>query len=103
MKLKELLLLTTEQKSNGFFIRGNRDCGEFKEYWDNERLWLHCFYLKGKKQGEYKSYYQNGQLCTHSFFLKDKKHGEGKEYWLNGQLMEHYLYLKGKCIKDYLE
>jgi len=42
MKLKELLL-TNEQKSKGFFIRGNKDCGEFKEYRNNGHLWVHYF------------------------------------------------------------
>jgi len=79
MKLKELLLLTSKQKENGFFIRGNNQCGEFKYYKENRQLWSQGSYLNGKK------------------------HGEFTYYWKSGQLIEYQLYKNGILIKDYLK
>jgi len=75
MKLKELLLLTSKQKYDGFFIRGNEYCGEWKEYYGTG-LYTHCFYLKGKRNGAYKRYYANGKLSRYYFYLHGKAHGE---------------------------
>jgi len=61
------------------------------------------FYLNNKKQGEYKYYWYNGQLCIHCFYLNGKVHGEYKGYNSNGQLSEHCFYLNGSLIKDCLQ
>jgi len=103
MKLKELLLLTDKQKTKGFFIRGNIQCGEFKDYWKNGNLWEYSFYLKGKLNGEYKEYYSNGKLYKHCFYLKGLYHSESKYYLANGNLIEHKLFENGILIKDYLK
>jgi len=103
MKLKELLLLTSKQKCDGFFIRGNTNCGEYKSYWENGQLSINTFYLKSKRNGEYKYYWTNGQLTGHYFYLNDELHGNYKFYQANGQLDVHQLYENGLLIKDYLE
>jgi len=103
MKLKELLLLTPEQKKKGFFLRGNNQCGEYKEYWGQGHLWSQGSYLNGLEHGEYKFYWENGQLRIHCFYGNDILNGEYKSYGDDGKLIGHKLYENGNVIKDYLK
>ena len=42
-------------------VNGKKE-GEYKQYWDNERLYNICNYIDGKINGEYKLYNENGQF-----------------------------------------
>jgi len=103
MKLKELLLLSKERKFNGFFVRGNQECGELIAYWPKGNLYEHCFYLKGRFYGEYKSFWYNGQKNIHCFYSKVNYEGVYKRFNRKGELIEHELYAYGKLVKDYLK
>ena len=78
-ELHKLLLVTDEERQNGIFLD----------------------YGNGKR--EYKTWYSNGQLCIHCFYENDKLHGEYKRWYDNGQLFIHCFYENGKMVKDYLD
>jgi len=46
--------------------------GEYKEYFSDGQLWVHCYFKDGKRHGEYKVYNPDGQLWVHCYF-KDGK------------------------------
>ena len=77
--------------------------GEYKCYYDNGQLWIHCNYKDGLKHGEYKCYYKNCQLWIHCNYKDDKKHGEYKEYYHNGKLNIHCYYKDGERHGEYRE
>jgi len=52
------------------------------------------------REGEYKEWYSNGKLGVHCFYKNKKKEGEYKKWWADGELWEHSLYKNGKKIRD---
>ena len=65
---------------------------EHKDYYENGKLWMHCFLKDDKRHGEYKDYYKNGQMWEHCFYKDDKRHGENKYWDEDGQLQKHRFY-----------
>jgi antitoxin component YwqK of YwqJK toxin-antitoxin module len=53
-------------------------------------------------EGEYKQWYDNGKIFLHCFYKNDKKDGEHRKWHYNGQIWVHLLYKDGKIKKDYL-
>jgi len=49
--------------------------GEFKWYYANGQLWLHCWYKDDEYHGEYKSYHKDGSLWEHTYFEDGKEKG----------------------------
>jgi len=49
--------------------------GEFKLYYDNGRLWEHCWYKDGKLHGEYKEYNEDGSLWIHTYYENGEEKG----------------------------
>jgi antitoxin component YwqK of YwqJK toxin-antitoxin module len=68
MTVLELLSLTPEQKEKGVFISGDKTQGEYKEWYSDGQLFMHCFYKNGKREGECKLWRSNGQLFMHCFY-----------------------------------
>jgi antitoxin component YwqK of YwqJK toxin-antitoxin module len=54
-------------------------------------------------QGEYKSWWTNGQLCVHCYLVDGNTHGELKWWYSDGQLREHCYYVDGKGVINFLE
>lgn len=77
---------------------------ETKVFRPNGQLEYHYFIDEtGKYQGEYKWYWGNGQLGVHCFYKNDLRHDELKWYDKGGQLEEHKLYENNILIKNLLD
>lgn len=69
--------------------------GEYKEWWSNGIMAMHCFYVDDMLHGEYKYWHTNGRIGAHYFFVDDEKQGEFKSWNLEGKLNEHCFYIGG--------
>ena len=69
--------------------------GEYKKWWDNGQLEVHCWFKDGYLDGEYKSWYKNGQLESHRWYKDGWHNGEYKSWYKNGQLESHGWYKDG--------
>jgi len=102
-QIKNLFINPQQTLYNGLWFSGHEGEGEYKEWYSNGELAIHCFYENGEREGEYKEWYENGQLDTHCFYKDDLREGEYKSWYYNGELWEHCFYKNGKIIKDYLK
>lgn len=68
--------------------------GEYKEWYENGNLSIHCFYKNGQRHGEYKSWYLNGKLEIHFFCKNGERHGELKKL--------HLVVYENGCILKWL-
>jgi antitoxin component YwqK of YwqJK toxin-antitoxin module len=50
--------------------------GEYKEWHNNGKLFLECFYLNYKLEGEYKAWSEEGVLIAHRIYEKEVKNIE---------------------------
>jgi len=80
MKTIDILKLTRQQKNRGIYIIGDKNNGEYKEW-----------------------YLFSSSLFKHSFYKNGQLHGEYKKYHPNGDLRRYLLYDNGDIIKDYLK
>lgn len=64
-----------------------------KEYFENGSI-KKIYYLNSDKQlsGEYKEYRENGKLWVHTFYKDDSQVGIFKIYDISGKLHHHYDY-----------
>ena len=86
-----------------FFVNGEEH-GECKLWHENGQLEEHCFYVNGRLHGEYKSWYDNGQLREHCFYVNGRLHGEFKRWWSgDGQLSEHCFLVNRDIVRDLIE
>ena len=46
--------------------------GEFKSWWSNGKLEVHCVYINDKRHGEFKQWDSYGQLNVHCFYVDDE-------------------------------
>jgi antitoxin component YwqK of YwqJK toxin-antitoxin module len=93
MALKEIKTETEHYFEDEF---GNKQ-GEYKRWYSDGQIWVHCYYVDGNSHGEYKEWwYDNGQLFQHCFYVDDNLHGEFKRWHLNGQLSRHCFFVDGK-------
>lgn len=79
--------------------------GEFKEWYDNAQIKIHCFFKDGKKEGEYKQWMDNVHLRIHCYYKDNKLNGEYKELDYNeldynNRISRHYLYEDGIVKMD---
>ena len=75
--------------------------GEYKRYYDNGKLYIHCYYKDNKHHGIFKEHHQNGKLYNICNFINDEIHGEDKFYKEDGSYNRSYYYNNGKeCSKD---
>jgi antitoxin component YwqK of YwqJK toxin-antitoxin module len=51
---------------------GNKQ-GEYKAWYSDGQLWVHCFYVDDKVHGEYKLWYSDGQIWVHCYYVDDSK------------------------------
>ena len=72
----ELLELTIEDKIKGIWF-GEENNSEFKSWYSNGQLYVHCFYKDGRREDEFKR-------------------------WHDNELLFHELYKDGKLIKNIL-
>ena len=89
-------------KENGIWYSGVEGEGEYKEWYSNDKLFIHCFFDKGDENGEYKEWYKNGKQRINAIYKNGKKNGERKQWRRNGELRDHKLYKNDEEIKDYL-
>jgi len=52
--------------------------------------------VQNKKQGEFKEWYNDGKLKLHCYYHDDKEEGEYTEYHLDGTIRTYCLYANGK-------
>jgi len=92
-QIREIFTDLKELKHNGIWFSEKRWEGEFKRWYSNGQLFVHCFY-NGKDifKGEYKRWHENGQLFIYCNYKNNKKVGEYKRWWDNGQLLIHNFY-----------
>ena len=62
--------------------------GEYKKWWDNGQLEVHCWFKDGYLDGEYKEWWSNGQLAIHCWYNHNIRDGEWKFWHPNGQLVQ---------------
>jgi antitoxin component YwqK of YwqJK toxin-antitoxin module len=98
MNTLDLINLTPEEKIKGVWFSGIKGEGEYKQWYNNGQLVIHCFYKNNELEGEYKIWYENGQLFKHCFYRDSKLEGEYKEWDNNGKLIEHSYYENGVKI-----
>jgi antitoxin component YwqK of YwqJK toxin-antitoxin module len=60
---------------NGLWFSGIEGEGEYKDWYKNNQIRVHCFYKDGNKDGEYKIWYDNGQIWVHCFYKDGEKDG----------------------------
>jgi antitoxin component YwqK of YwqJK toxin-antitoxin module len=58
---------------------------------------------RGRYQGEFKRWYANGQLCVHCFCVDDKFHGEYKAWYEDGTISANEFYVNGDLYRDLLK
>ncbi len=81
-----------------FVDENNLIQGEYKDYYDNDQLYIHTFYLNDQRHGEYKRYFFNGNLWEHTFYQNGKRHGEYKFFHQNGGLRHATFYYQGSNL-----
>jgi len=115
-QIKKVFTNLSELKDDGIWFDGIKKIGEFKRWWDNVQLFLHCFYNKEKEiEGEYKLWYDNGQLfihcyrrgvksrinTTHYIDESDKRFKDEYKEWLdNGKLKKHIIFNDDGSLKE---
>ena len=58
-------------KLKGIQFSGIENKGEYKEWWANGQLDIHCFYNdKGNLEGEYREWDEYGQLIKYKLYKK---------------------------------
>jgi len=79
-QLKSLFNNPFEAIEEGLWFSGYMGEGEYKEWYENGKLWVHCFYKNGKKNGEYKEWWKDeNELYAHLLL----KNNEVVEDYLN--------------------
>jgi antitoxin component YwqK of YwqJK toxin-antitoxin module len=75
--------------------------GEYKWWYENGQPWVHCFYVDGKRHGEFKAWHSNGQQWEHCYYVDGKKQGEYKAWYPSGQIWEHCFYQNGEVVVNF--
>ena len=88
--------------SHYFIDAQGRYQGEYKEWYGNGNMWMHCFYVDGKLHGERKYWDPEGNICTHCFDVDGKLHGEHKWWNKDGTLVSHRFYIDDQVYRDLL-
>ena len=73
MNIVDKIFNIQELKTKGIWFSGIEYEGEYKKWFSNGQLWIHCFCEGDKLHGEYKRWYSDGQLWEHSFYKDGKK------------------------------
>jgi len=77
--------------------------GEYKEWYMNGQLNLHCSFKDGLLDGEYKKLYSNGKLSNHYFYKNGKLYGEYESWYENGPLRIHSFYKDNNDITKHVK
>jgi antitoxin component YwqK of YwqJK toxin-antitoxin module len=99
MALKEI----KNELEHYFVDESGKEQGEFKWWYSDGQLQMHCFYVDGKRHGEYKAWHPNGQLSRNCFFVDGKLNGEYKWWNKNGKLREHCYFVDDNKVIDFLK
>jgi len=75
-QIRDVFINLKQLKGNGIWFDGEKDKGEYKEWWSNGQLYIHCFFngkngYKDKYKGVYKEWGGNGKLERHIIFNND--------------------------------
>lgn len=71
-QIKDLFSYSINTLSSGLWFSGYKGEGEYKEWYVDGKLYIHCFYKDNLKDGEYKEWNYNGKLIMRKLF-KDGK------------------------------
>jgi len=115
-QIRDVFTNLEELKEDGIWFSGKEKEGEYKGWYSDGQLWIHCFYNKEKEiEGEYKLWYDNGQLYIHCYLRgiksrinanhyvdkNDKRFkGEYKEWMNKGELIHHIIFNNDGSIKE---
>jgi len=72
-QIKDLFTNPKDRMANGLWFSGYEGKGEYKEWYNNGQLCVHCFRKNGKRDDEYKLWDRTGELKYHLLYKNDKK------------------------------
>jgi antitoxin component YwqK of YwqJK toxin-antitoxin module len=78
-----------------FVDDANRKQGAYKEFYSNGMLYMHVFYLNGRREGLLEMFFSDGQLKFSVMCVDDNFEGLYTSYHDNGALNHHFYYKKG--------
>ena len=76
--------------------------GEYKSYYNNGKLSVHCYFKDDKLHGIYKRYHDNGNLKNICNMVNDVIHGEDKYYNEDGSYDRSFYFNHGKDITEFI-
>ena len=77
--------------------------GEYKDYYDNGKLCIHCYYKDNILLGIYKRYHDNGNLFNICNYINGNIHGEDKFYKEDGSYNRSEYFNHGKNITEFIK
>ncbi len=84
-------------KNKGSYLN-DRLGGEFKAWYPNDTLSIHCHFRNGAKDRFWRFQQNNGQLTLEEHYLNGVLHGVRNSYSDKGELLEFILYEEGRKI-----
>ena len=94
---KDIDLPDGHYKSNlcEFTVVNDKQDGEFKSWWEDGQLAVHCTFKDGLLNGEYEYWWSNSQMYVQSSYINGKYY----HYDESGKLIVKEYYTKGKINK----
>ena len=75
--MKETVLEHIKNNRQDYYIDDQKlKHGEYKRYYENSSIQIHCYYKDSKLHGIYKHFHNNGQLWCICNMINGKTHGE---------------------------
>ncbi len=78
-QIEDLFTNSMKTMVRGLWFSGVEGEGEYKKWWGNGKLCIHCFYKEDRLNGEYKAWHPNGQLEVDVFYKQGLRDGEYKQ------------------------
>ena len=89
-----LLLLSCSSRTS----EGNKENGDYKEYYGNGNLRLEQHYVNGELNGESRHYFEEGSTYLIANYKNGKLHGKRTEYYTFGAIQSICQYNNGERI-----
>jgi antitoxin component YwqK of YwqJK toxin-antitoxin module len=75
--------------------------GDYKEWFVDGTIHVHCQYTDGKVNGWFTQYHENGMIDFEVMVVDDMNHGEYKSYDTDGNPLDHCMMRYHKVIESY--
>ena len=66
--------------TDGIYFSGIEGEGEYKEWYNNQILKIHCYFKNKVIDGDYKEWHDDGDLAIHCWFEGGKREGEFRSW-----------------------